>query len=306
MRIGLVDLGKKAPNLALMKLSTFHKQSGDEFVFPAKGDEDMQYVSCVFTKYKREAEYYASRGAVVGGPGWDLSIKLPPEIDAMLPDHSLYAAPYILGQLTKGCPGNCPWCIVPHLEGREAKTVATVGDLMLPGHDFIRLLDPNILACRDWPDHFQEIYNRGLGVDFTQGLDVRYVNEYVAQWLNKLKITNEKRTYPQIHFAWDELSREPFVMAAIKELGKAGIKPWRLMFYVLTGYNTTFEEDWYRVQTLTGLGCKVFVMVYEGLEGVDRVKKQFARYVNTFTYKKVRWEDYWHLPGDLNQPTLFW
>lgn len=288
MKIGLFDLGNKLPNLALMKISAYHKAQGDEVILGSGGE--LNYVSCVFSKHRRLAECIMEihPASVVGGPGWDPAVSLPPEIQACRPDYSLYGIDYGLGRLTAGCPGDCPWCVVPACEGRESRTVATAGNLVTPRGDFLVLLDANILACPDWPEHFREIRERGLTVCFTQGLDIRYVNDMVAEELSRLKIMDLKRKHPYIWFAWDRPENEEHVRAGIADLNRAGIKPYRLRFYVLVGYNTTWEQDWHRFAVLRDLGVEPFIMCYQGSGPKLRA---FARWVNRFIYKKYSWEE---------------
>ncbi|MCG8400021.1 MAG: hypothetical protein MJA84_00320 [Firmicutes bacterium] len=288
MRIGLIDLGNKFPNLALMKVSTYHKAMHDTVSLGHGGD--LTYISCVFSKYRNIAEELLNLypAAVVGGPGWDHTVSLPPEIEDCRPDYSLYGIDYGLGRLTAGCPGDCPWCVVPACEGTEAKTVATAGDIVNPRGDFLVLLDANILACPDWPDHFREIRERGLTVCFSQGLDIRYVNDMVAAELAKLKVSDLRRNHNRLWFAWDRPENEEHVRAGVAALNKAGIKSYRLRFYVMVGYNTTWEQDWHRFAVLRDLGAEPFIMCYEGS---NRKLRAFARWVNRFIYKRCRWED---------------
>lgn len=287
MNIGLIDIGGKLPNLALMEISAYHKAMGDTVSLNTGGD--LTYISCIFSKYRKIAEKLLDMypTAVVGGPGWDHAVTLPPEIACCRPDYTLYGINYGLGRLTAGCPGNCPWCVVPAMEGHESKTVTEVGKIA--NGDFLVLLDANILACPNWPEHFREIRERGLTVHFTQGLDIRFVNEMVAGELVKLKISNFNQTRNQIHFAWDRIENEPQVLDGIKALGKAGIKPYRLMFYILVGYNTTWEQDWHRFAVLRDLGVDPFIMCYEGSSPKLRA---FARWVDRMIYKSSSWEDY--------------
>jgi len=190
MQIGLFDIGGKIANLALMKISAYHKALGDTVSLGSGGD--ISYISCCFSRHRHTAEALLKLhpDSVVGGPGWDHAVTLPPEIEACKPDYSLYGLNCGLGRLTAGCPGNCAWCVVPATEGHEAKTVAQAGDLINPGSDFLVLLDANILACPDWPEHFREVRERGLTVCFTQGLDIRYVNDFVANELARLKVSD--------------------------------------------------------------------------------------------------------------------
>lgn len=287
MKVGLFGLGDKIPNLALMKISAYHKTLGDIVSLGTGGD--ITYISCCFSKYRRAAEKALSiyENSVVGGPGWNPEVSLPPEISACRPDYSLYNINYGLGRLTVGCPGDCPWCVVPACEGRDSQTVAQAGDLV--NGDFLVLLDANILACPDWFEHFREIRERGLTVHFTQGLDIRFVNDMVATELTRLKVSDLHREHSRIYFAWDRPEIEEHVRNGIIALNKAGIKPYRIRFYVLVGYNTTWEQDWYRFKILQDLGVEQFIMCYEGTEPKLRA---FACWVNKFIYKASSWEDY--------------
>lgn len=289
MKVGLIEIGGRIPNLALMKVATYHRGMGDNVTLGTGGD--LTYISCIFSKHRHIADEFLKiyPVAVVGGPGWDHAVTLPPEIEKCSPDYSLYGIDYGLGRLTAGCPGDCPWCVVPAMEGHESKTVAESKDILNPRGDFLVLLDANMLACPDWPEHFREIRERGLTVHFTQGLDIRFVNDMVAAELAKLKISNLHRTDNQIFFAWDRLENEHQVTDGIKALVKAGFKAYNLRFYVLVGYNTTWEQDWHRFNVLQELGCKPFIMCYEGS---GPKLKSFARWVNRFYYKSCSFEDF--------------
>jgi hypothetical protein len=289
LKVGLIDIGGKIPNLALMKISAYHKIMGDTVTLGSGGD--LTYISCIFSKYSHIAEELLKiyPAAVVGGPGWDHKVTLPPEIEIYPPDYSLYSIDYGLGRLTAGCPGDCPWCVVPACEGSESRTVAWLDSLINPRSDFLVLLDANILACPDWPNHFENIRNRGLTVHFTQGLDIRFINDMVAAELAKLKISNLHRTDNQVFFAWDRPDNEHQVIAGINALVKAGFKSYNLRFYILVGYDTTWEQDWHRFNVLQELGCKPFIMCYQGS---GPKLKSFARWVNRFYYKSCSFEDF--------------
>lgn len=120
MRIGLVDIdGHNFPNLALMKLSAWHKSQGDsvEFADPMFGRYDRVYMSKVFTFTPDCPDIYHCE-VIRGGTGFrDYTTVLPGEIEHICPDYSLYGVNEAYGFLTRGCPNRCPWCIVPHKEG---------------------------------------------------------------------------------------------------------------------------------------------------------------------------------------------
>ena len=123
MRIGLHDAEKEHfrrsktfPNLALMKISAYHKAQGDkvEWWIPAER-YDRVYSSKVFDF--TPVDPYLPDDAIRGGTGYrDIPINqgLPQEIDQMQPDYSIYPdCDYATGYLTRGCPNRCRWCVVP-------------------------------------------------------------------------------------------------------------------------------------------------------------------------------------------------
>jgi len=105
---------KTFPNLALMKLSAFHKQKGDAVFlnFPL-AKSDITYVSKVFTWSKD----FDSKDAIYGGIGINPEVRLPEEVEHIMPDYSLYDIDFSMGYTSRGCPRKCPWCKVPSVWG---------------------------------------------------------------------------------------------------------------------------------------------------------------------------------------------
>ncbi|MDA8147049.1 MAG: DNA cytosine methyltransferase [Thermaerobacter sp.] len=102
MKIALVDVDSRLPNLALMRLSAWHKAQGDEVLFPWRGQAvDKLCASVVFTWHSRQVDlpWWSKRAAEVqvGGSGWSLEAALPPEVEAVRPDYSLYGIDYGIG-----------------------------------------------------------------------------------------------------------------------------------------------------------------------------------------------------------------
>lgn len=307
MKIGLFPVDGKYPNLALMKLSSFYKSSGCEVTLKRPGD--INFISAIFTSSRpmvqRILEAYPNSAA--GGPGWDPAVSLPLEVERCQPDYSLFGIEYGIGRLTSGCPGDCPWCVVPQAEGRDVKTVATLEQLINPRGDLVVLLDSNILASPDWIDHFREIQRRGIWADFTQGMDIRLVNDFVASELAKIRHTSlnhwlqmraiERRLKRQpYHFAWDKIEIEQQVRAGVAAFSKY-LLPLNMTFYMLVGYDTSWEEDWYRFEVLRSLRVHPFVMLYKGEKQVDPILRHFARWVNKRIYKVCRWHEYRNWQG---------
>ena len=157
MNISLVNVdGHNFPNLALMKLSSFHKKSGDsvDWYHPLFSRPDRIYASKVFT-FTQDYTDYAPRHPepIRGGTGYDPSEKLPDDVERMSPDYSLYPNwTAAIGFLTRGCIRNCPWCIVPRKEGM----LCEVDDIerVSAGRKEVVLLDNNFLAAD--PDFVRE------------------------------------------------------------------------------------------------------------------------------------------------------
>lgn len=191
MNIGIVDVdGHNYPNLALMKISAWHKSQGDnvEWANPLFGQYDKVYMSKVFNFTPDCMDIY-SCPVVRGGTGYDISNELPAEIDAMQPDYSIYDwidKKTAYGFLTRGCPNKCPWCIVPIKEG-AIRPYMDVDDIAVDGRTRLILMDNNILACEYGISQLRKIAERGYRVDFNQALDARLVTNEVAEILSRIK-----------------------------------------------------------------------------------------------------------------------
>lgn len=291
-RVGLIDVDSKIPNLALLKLSAWHKAQGDTILFPYRGESaDRIYASVVFSRNqglaRRVRELYPQ--AEIGGTGWSLDSALPPEVEASRPDYGLYGIDYGLGFTSRGCPRRCPFCVVPAKEG-PIRSVATVADMANPRSNRLILLDNNFLAQPEWRQRMTEIRDHTLTVSFTQGLDIRLIDDESAGALSSIRFSNLKFTKSQLHFAFDDPALEGAVVRGVKTLALAGIKPYRLAFFVLVGYDTSFEEDMHRFRVLTALGVDPFIMVYN--QTGDPRLRHFARWVNRRLYKSCDWESY--------------
>lgn len=283
--ICLVDVDSKIPNLALMKLSAYHKAKGDNVKFyePLLDKPDLIYASKVFD-FTPDYEYFPEGVPIIkGGTGYDMFAKLPEEAENIMPDYSLYNCDYAIGRFTRGCIRRCQWCVVPKMDGNAVRQVANLSDFW-DGQKVVRLLDDNIMADADiFSRACEQLHDAGVKVIW-EALDIRLVNDQTAQALASVK--NEK----SIHFAWDSKAQDRFIVPGIETLKRAGIKPWRLMFYVLIGFGTSREYDLHRVMTLHQLGANPFVMPFDKS---DRYQKDFARWCNNkFVFKSTAWKDY--------------
>lgn len=293
MKVGLIDVdGHNFPNLALMKISAWHKKQGDdvEWCFPMS-HYDIVYQSKVFDDtYSPDIEWIPQADKIIkGGTGYGLDNTLPYEIEHIYPDYHIYpdlTKGKAYGFLTRGCPRGCKFCIVASKEGRRSYKVADLKEFW-KGQKNIVLLDPNILACREHPELLRQLIRSKACVDFNQGLDIRLTNEENIALLNEVKVK-------EIHFAWDnaEDDLKPYferykALAKHKPHGRYGT------VYCLTNFGSTMEENLYRIYTLRDLGYDPYVMIYDKPNAPKEIK-DLQRWVNNkFVFRSCeKFEDY--------------
>lgn len=276
VKIGLVDVdGHNFPNLALMKLSAYHKSKGHnvEWVNPLFGTYDLVYQAKVFTF---TADFNISIRAdqiIKGGTGYGLDNKLPAEVEGIFPDYDLYGIKETAyGFLTRGCPRNCAFCIVSQKEGCQSKKIADLKQFW-DGQKEIKLLDPNLLACRDHLELLDQLIQSRAWVDFTQGLDIRLMTDDVIDKMKQLKVK-------MYHFAWDKEKDSDIILKNLIHFKmQTGVDRRKAAVYILTNFDTTFDFDLYRVYRLKELGFDPYVMIYDK-QNADKKYQKLQRWVN--------------------------
>lgn len=253
MKIGLIDVdnhgvkkGSKNvyPNLALCKISAWHKANGDSVEWYDSlfsGHCDKVYVSKIFN-FTPDIDFFIDADEVIrGGTGYDIASHLPDEMDRMTPDYSIY--PYIpsdtaYGFLTRGCPNKCKWCVVPRKEGR-IRPYMDIDEICVGGRTKAVLMDNNILAAGDYAkEQLRKIIERGYKVDFNQGLDARLVTQEFAELLAKVKWINV------IRFACDTKAQTEVCERVMLMLRDAGYKG---EFYLYTIISPDFVKSYTRI-----------------------------------------------------------
>lgn len=290
MKVLLIDTDSTIPNLALMKISAYEKSQGNQVGFNI-ADPDKVYCSIIFDWNRHKADglkfLYPNAIIDIGGSGYDLKKKLPPEIDSIAPDYSLYPnCDHDLGFTTRGCIRNCPFCIVKRKEG-EFTIYEHPSKFHHPDHKNIVLMDNNILASKSWFFTVTDwIISNNLKVDFNQGLDIRLVDEEVAERLKQLKPMNNWR------FAFDSLSYEKEVIRGIELLKNAGVNiRSKSLFYVYLDSDKEFNDALKRCQILRSLGVMPYPMYNRHAERTPRMTA-LKRWCRPWIFFKIEWENY--------------
>ena len=296
MEVLLVDADSKKgfPNLALMKLSTWYKQQGHTIDL-IKGipttkpleQYDKVLISCIFYQNREQVLDYASQfdNVQIGGSGFDYNIVLDQDIEHIMPDYSLYNLDYSIGFTSRGCIRNCGFCVVPEKEG-FIRDNAPISEFHYPEHKKIILLDNNFQASPKWRENIEYLIEHDLKVNFNQGLDIRILDYDFASQLAQTKYYNWTFKRKGLHFAFDDLRYEKQIWAGIDLLENVGVNLKDVLFYVLIGYNTTEEEDLYRINSLYERGVRPYVMPY------NQCKSKLTRWVNRLYYQFIPWSEY--------------
>ena len=307
MKVGLIDVDShNFPNLALMKISAYHKAQGDEveWCIPLK-HYDVVYTSKVFgDEYTHLDPTIIQADKIIdGGTGFAISIvdgkevytkendvELPYDIEHAYPDYSLYpeyTKEKSYGFLTRGCPNNCGFCLVSKKEGRESHKVADLNEFW-SGQKNIVLLDPNILACREHKDLLRQLIDSGAYVEFNQGIDARFINEENVVLLAQIKMKI-------IHFAFDFMKNEERIIRGL-QLAKQHLKlsDRNSVVYMLTNYDTSINDDLYRVMRLKEIGFTPDVRIYRKASLPRRhILRDLQRWCNNrFVFRSCNFFDY--------------
>ena len=254
MRVALIDADSVIPNLALMKLSTWHKSKGDSvclfrahlpyypykkksYFFADKIGADKVYCSVVFGGNR---EYIVGTGIVFGGTGHDLQTELPAEIENCSPDYTLYPENDIsYGFITRGCIRKCPFCVVPRKEGHIRK-VAEIRDIVY--HKKTCFLDNNILAYPEHKTILKELCEEKIKCQFNQGLDIRLVDQENARLLSKMNY------FGDYIFAFDSWKYRGIIEEKLEILKWR--KPFQFKFFVYVHPDMSLSQTVKRVMWL--------------------------------------------------------
>lgn len=283
MNIGLLAVDSHYPNLALMKISEYHKSRGDKVEWYNPFDHyDKLYMAKVFSFTEDYGQWIVNVDSVEkGGTGYDVSKSLPPEIDRLQPDYSIYPSiddRTAYGFLTRGCPNKCKWCIVPRKEGNITPYM-DIEEIAIQGRNNVILMDNNILASDHGLQQIEKIINLGIKVDFNQGLDARLVTDDIAKLLARVKWIN------RIRFGCDTPGQIVECERATSLIDKHGYKGEYFFYCILLD---DFKESFERVNHWKIKGKRYFphAQPYRDLNNPRQILPQWQKDLAYWADKK--------------------
>jgi hypothetical protein len=312
MRVRLTQIDGKMPNLALMKLSHWHKARGDEVVFTRQAhrdvfesDYDVVYGSAIFEfSAPKIARFLADWPCAILGGSYDKDNKRAVEditglYDGL--DYSLYPdfKPSI-GYTQRGCRFKCGFCSVPIREGKARSVNVVAGIWRGTGHPKqLHLLDNDFFGQpkHEWTARLTEMRDGGFRVCFNQGINIRVITDEIARAIASVEYRDDKFKERRLYTAWDSLGDEMLFFRGVKHLEDAGIPPKHLRVYMLIGWDPDEQERdiLYRFNAMADLGIEPYPMVYD-CRATDLARyrrlKQVQRWAVTGLYRAIPFSDY--------------
>ncbi len=276
------------PSIPLMKIANYHNQKGDLVLWWEKdidSEVDTVYSSSVFTY--TDKSYLPSR-AIVGGSGFDSFFRLSYEIENCELDYSIYPdCSFSVQRFSTGCNNNCEFCLVAELEGKINPVVPMN---LNPSSEWIDVIDNDFFGNPEWESAIMWLMETKQKINL-HGVDARILTDRHAFWLNQLK---HKK---QIKMAWDNPRED--LLPKFREI-TGWISPHKIMVYILVGFDSTLEENLYRIDELNALKLDPFVMMYRDQNNTtpSRLLRRLARWCNKKQHRGIPWEDYCKERGD--------
>lgn len=320
MDVRITQLDGKLPNLALMRLSAWHKSCGGRVHFSRSAtrglwepDYGAVYGSAIFSGTSdRVARLQAEfPGAIIGGTGSGSAVTLDDIIPSQFHgvDYDLWPAfKASLGFTQRGCRLSCKFCVVPAKEGKPS-AVASVYDIWRgEGHPkHLHLLDNDFFGQPEaqWRSRIEEIREGGFKVCWNQGLNVRFITDETAAAVASVEYRDDNFRDRVLYTAWDNLKDERVFFAGVDRLEAAGVPPKHIRAYMLVGFDK--RETWarvlYRFNRMVERGIEPFPMVYgdrhrtlplgeTNLPLARKTLKQFQRWAITGLYRAGPFEEY--------------
>jgi len=260
------------PNLAIMKISAYHKSIGNNVELATFEDinpmtlfkkyYDKIYISKAFTDTETPDFIYKLPNINIGGTGFyfDKSDPLPYEIEHIKPDYNAYESAYkiikdkmfytdySIGYTTRGCFRHCPFCVNMNLN--KVNIHSSIDEFYDQSRKKIVLLDDNILGLPNKNlfqifDRFEEI---NKPIQYRQGMDIRLLTKERIERLFRLKYDGGKGGFTY-YFAFDLWEYKDKIEENLKLFSemyferKPNVKWIRTKLYCFCGFNPNNETS---------------------------------------------------------------
>ncbi|MCG8506201.1 MAG: radical SAM protein [Sphingomonadales bacterium] len=304
MRVRVVQIDGKLPNLALMRISAHHRGRGDDVVFTRRVtrdlfeyDYDRVYASAIFSFSRSRLDRLVRefQDVICGGTGVDRGLKV--EDVLTVGDHELDYSIYpgfepSIGFTQRGCRMKCRFCVVPAKEGAN-HSVLTVEQIWRgAGHaKKLLLLDNDFFGQEHWRERIKEIREGGFKVCLSQGINVRLITDEAAEAMASVEYRDDQFRRRRLYTAWDNIGDEQRFFDGIDRLNAAGIPSRHVMAYMLVGYDRreTWDRIFHRFDRMVERGILPYPMVYDNAR---KDLKRFQRWVVTGLYRAVPFSEY--------------
>lgn len=315
MRVLLLQLDGKLPNIALMRLAAHHRERGDTVEFRRirqyvhrglfQKRADRVYASAIFTRSLGRLELVRQEwpDVIAGGTAFDKiddagryvadtrTIESECGVHTTFQDYSLYPQfQQSIGFTQRGCRLNCWFCGVHQKEG-NVRFEQTIHQLWrgAPYPRELHLLDNDFFGQNSWKDRIQEIREGQFKVSFTQGINARFLTDDAAVAIASIPYYDDGFRFRRLYTAWDSLGDEEKLFDGLKLLVHYGVARSHLMVYMLIGgRGDTHETRDYRRRRLREFGALPYPMPY--LRSPELVG--FQRWVLTHADKALSWDEW--------------
>lgn len=238
------------------------------------------HISCIFTwdkyfceKLKYQFEQFQDKPVKIGGPAFN-----SPTIGF---EPGLYIKKNIIFT-SRGCNNNCPWCIVPKIEGKLVELPIVEGNI---------IQDNNFLqTSKTHKEKVFEMLKSQKQICFKGGLEPDLIDDHFVENVKKLKIKE----------LWLACDTDPSIKQfeiACKKLIDAGFTRDKIKCYALIGDD--MEKNEIRLRKIFECGAMPFAQLYRDF---SRIKKIYSKEWNQFARQ---WQRPAAIKAHINNGTNF-
>ena len=322
MKIGIIDadlIGRQKhrfPNLACMKLSSYHKRNGADVSlvtdYSTVGEYDKIILSKVFTDTQIPYGILDMPNIEYGGTGffYDKAPALSYEVEHSMPDYHLYDewvrekirsgsnakefayyTDYSIGFLTRGCFRKCSFCVNQNYS--ECVQHSHVSEFLDESRPKICFLDDNFFACPSWKNIIEDVKATGKRFQFKQGLDERLLTDEKIHEIRSWKYDGD------MIFAFDNIEDKWVIEEKLKRIFE--LYPYwgrHIKFYVFCGYDRedVWDDEFWK-NDLISVFDRIFILSkYSAKPYIMRFEKAYhSRYSGIYS----------SIASWCNQPSIF-